>query len=49
MKGKATKKDDPLRMKASEFDRMMRHALGVPPEPAKGKTAKKAKKKASKK
>ncbi len=43
---KEPKKPDPLRMKTSEFDEMMRHALGVPPladEPKKGK--KKAKKK----
>lgn len=48
MTGKQAKKDDPLRMKASEFDRMMRQALGVKPEPAKRKTTKKkaAKKKA---
>jgi hypothetical protein len=49
MKGKAEKKPDPLRMTASDFDKMMRHALGVSPEPTKRKTAKKAKKKASKK
>ncbi len=29
---KTTKTDDPMSMKASEFDRLMRHALGVPPE-----------------
>ena len=35
--------DDPMRIKASDFDALMRHALGVPPEP------KDVKKKASKK
>lgn len=30
---KPTKADDPMRIKASEFDDLMRHALGVPPEP----------------
>lgn len=39
---KPTKADDPMRIKASEFDDLMRHALGVPPEPkAKKKKAKK--------
>jgi hypothetical protein len=43
MKGKkkAETKPDPLRMKASEFDHMMKHALGVPPAPAKRKASKK--------
>lgn len=29
---KPKKADDPMRIKASEFDDLMRHALGVPPE-----------------
>ena len=41
---KTVKPDDPLRMKASEFDALVRHALGVPPEPKQAKPkAKKAK------
>jgi hypothetical protein len=41
MTEKEAKKADPLRMKTSEFDAMMRHALGVKPEPTKKKPAKK--------
>ena len=29
---KQPKQPDPMRMKASDFDQMMRHALGAPPE-----------------
>lgn len=48
MKGKETKQSkepDPMHMKASEFDEMMRHALGTPPLPAERKATKKAAKK----
>lgn len=46
MKGKVvkatkTKKPDPMRMKATDFDELMRHALGVPPEATDKKAAKK--------
>ena len=40
-KKKPEEKPDPLRMKASEFDRMMQRALGVPPAPSKRKPTKK--------
>jgi len=48
MKGQQPKKlkpPDPMRMKAFEFDEMMRHALGAPPLPAERKATKKATKK----
>lgn len=41
---KATKADDPMRMKASDFDKLMREALGVPPEPKEPKAKAKKKK-----
>lgn len=49
MKGKETKQPkqpkpktpDPMRMNASEFDQMMRHALGAPSLQAEQKTVKK--------
>lgn len=41
---KEKKADDPMRMKASEFDKLMREALGVPPEPKQPKPKAKKKK-----
>ncbi len=41
---KAKKEDDPMRMKALEFDALMREALGVPPEPKEPKAKAKKKK-----
>lgn len=41
---KPTKADDPMRMKASDFDKLMRDALGVPPEPKEAKPKVKKKK-----
>lgn len=40
MKTKPVPMPDELRMKASDFDRIMRGALGVPPPPAETKTKK---------
>jgi hypothetical protein len=48
MKGTTKKeKPDPLRMKTSEFDRMMQRALGVQPEPTKQKSTKRTTRKKS--
>lgn len=41
---KPVKSDDPMRMKAKDFDAMMRDALGVPPEPKEPKAKAKKKK-----
>ena len=38
------KPSDPMRMKAKDFDAMMRDALGVPPEPKEQPKARKKKK-----